>query len=162
MHLSLLASLMPSLLTAMKSTSELVHSEVCLLSALAALHRVVETLPHFISPYLEGLLTQVDFGQLEYATQGGKGISFTHSILLLLALFSLLFDRILVSQQRYFSLLTCIFFFSSIVSSASSWTNRQGFLFSRWLCFFSSIKCIASFTSDLWEWAGRVAYCSCC
>ncbi|KAL1785256.1 HEAT repeat-containing protein 1 [Sigmodon hispidus] len=54
-----LPRLMPSLLTAMKSTSELVHSEVCLLSALAALHKVVETLPHFISPYLEGLLTQV-------------------------------------------------------------------------------------------------------
>ncbi|XP_005071842.1 HEAT repeat-containing protein 1 [Mesocricetus auratus] len=54
-----LPSLMPSLLTAMKNTSELVHSEVCLLSVLAALHKVVETLPHFISPYLEGLLTQV-------------------------------------------------------------------------------------------------------
>lgn len=54
-----LPSLMPSLLAATKSTSELVHSEVCLLSALAALHKVVETLPHFISPYLEGLLTQV-------------------------------------------------------------------------------------------------------
>ncbi|XP_028625749.1 HEAT repeat-containing protein 1 [Grammomys surdaster] len=54
-----LPSLMPSLLTAMKNTSGLVHSEVCLLSALAALHKVVETLPHFISPYLEGLLTQV-------------------------------------------------------------------------------------------------------
>lgn len=54
-----LPSLMPSLLAAMKSTSELVHSEVCLLSALAALHKVVETLPHFISPYLEGLLIQV-------------------------------------------------------------------------------------------------------
>ncbi|XP_008847310.1 HEAT repeat-containing protein 1 [Nannospalax galili] len=54
-----LPSLMPSLLTAVKSTSELVHSEVCLLSTLAALHRVVETLPHFISPYLQGVLTQV-------------------------------------------------------------------------------------------------------
>ncbi|KAH0507192.1 HEAT repeat-containing protein 1 [Microtus ochrogaster] len=54
-----LPSLMPSLLAAMKSTSELVHSEVCLLRALAALHKVVETLPHFISPYLEGLLIQV-------------------------------------------------------------------------------------------------------
>lgn len=64
MHLSLFTSLMPSLLTAMKSTSGLVHSEVCLLSALAALHKVVETLPHFISPYLEGLLTQVGLGQL--------------------------------------------------------------------------------------------------
>lgn len=55
---------MPSLLTAVKSTSELVHSEVCLLSALAALHKVVETLPHFISPYLEGLVTQVGLAQL--------------------------------------------------------------------------------------------------
>lgn len=64
MHLFLLASLMPSLLAAMKSTSELVRSEVCLLSALAALHKVVETLPHFISPYLEGLLIQVGSGQL--------------------------------------------------------------------------------------------------
>lgn len=54
-----LPSLMPSLLTAVKSTSELVHSEVSLLSALAALHKVVETLPHFISPYLEGVLLQV-------------------------------------------------------------------------------------------------------
>ncbi|XP_004640899.1 HEAT repeat-containing protein 1 isoform X1 [Octodon degus] len=54
-----LPSLMPSLLTAVKSTGELVHSEVSLLSALAALHKVVETLPHFISPYLEGILFQV-------------------------------------------------------------------------------------------------------
>ncbi|KAM4828879.1 HEAT repeat-containing protein 1 [Thomomys bottae] len=54
-----LPSLMPSLLAAVKSTSQLVHSEVCLLSALAALHKVVETLPHFISPYLEGILCQV-------------------------------------------------------------------------------------------------------
>uniref|UniRef100_A0A8D2D6B0 HEAT repeat-containing protein 1 n=1 Tax=Sciurus vulgaris TaxID=55149 RepID=A0A8D2D6B0_SCIVU len=54
-----LPSLMPSLLAATRSASELVHSEVCLLSALAALHRVVETLPHFLSPYLEGVLSQV-------------------------------------------------------------------------------------------------------
>jgi U3 small nucleolar RNA-associated protein 10 len=53
---------MPSLLAAVKSTSEPVHSEVCLLSALAALHKVVETLPHFISPYLEGVLSQVSSG----------------------------------------------------------------------------------------------------
>uniref|UniRef100_A0A8C5LBN1 HEAT repeat-containing protein 1 n=2 Tax=Jaculus jaculus TaxID=51337 RepID=A0A8C5LBN1_JACJA len=50
---------MPSLLMAVKSTSELIHSEVCLLSALAALQKVVETLPHFISPYVEAVLTQV-------------------------------------------------------------------------------------------------------
>ncbi|XP_073912916.1 HEAT repeat-containing protein 1 isoform X2 [Castor canadensis] len=63
-----LPSLMPSLLAAVKSTSEPVHSEVCLLSALAALHKVVETLPHFISPYLEGVLSQVI--HLEKITSG--------------------------------------------------------------------------------------------
>ncbi|XP_004473190.2 HEAT repeat-containing protein 1 [Dasypus novemcinctus] len=54
-----LPSLMPSLLTTVKNTNELVSSEVYLLSALAALQKVVETLPHFISPYLEGILAQV-------------------------------------------------------------------------------------------------------
>ncbi|XP_036133561.1 HEAT repeat-containing protein 1 isoform X1 [Molossus molossus] len=54
-----LPSLMPSLLTTMKNTSELVSSDIYLLSALAALQKVVETLPHFISPYLEGVLSQV-------------------------------------------------------------------------------------------------------
>uniref|UniRef100_G1L2M3 HEAT repeat-containing protein 1 n=1 Tax=Ailuropoda melanoleuca TaxID=9646 RepID=G1L2M3_AILME len=54
-----LPRLMPSLLTTMKNTSELVSGEVYLLSALAALQKVVETLPHFISPYLEGVLSQV-------------------------------------------------------------------------------------------------------
>ncbi|KAK1328037.1 hypothetical protein QTO34_012459 [Cnephaeus nilssonii] len=54
-----LPSLMPSLLTTMKNTSELVSGDVYLLSALAALQKVVETLPHFLSPYLEGVLSQV-------------------------------------------------------------------------------------------------------
>ncbi|XP_019507348.1 PREDICTED: HEAT repeat-containing protein 1 [Hipposideros armiger] len=54
-----LPSLMPSLLTTMKNTGELVSGDVYLLSALAALQKVVETLPHFISPYLEGVLSQV-------------------------------------------------------------------------------------------------------
>lgn len=43
----------------MKNTSELVSGDVYLLSALAALQKVVETLPHFLSPYLEGVLSQV-------------------------------------------------------------------------------------------------------
>uniref|UniRef100_A0A8C0DRX7 HEAT repeat-containing protein 1 n=1 Tax=Balaenoptera musculus TaxID=9771 RepID=A0A8C0DRX7_BALMU len=54
-----LPSLMPPLLTAIRSTRDLVSGEVYLLSALAALQKVVETLPHFISPYLEGVLLQV-------------------------------------------------------------------------------------------------------
>ncbi|XP_024417434.2 HEAT repeat-containing protein 1 [Desmodus rotundus] len=54
-----LPSLMPSLLTTLKNTSELASGEVYLLSALAALQKVVETLPNFVSPYLEGVLSQV-------------------------------------------------------------------------------------------------------
>lgn len=49
----------------MQSTSELVCSEVCLLSALAALQKVVETLPHFISPYLKDVLSQVSHSDCE-------------------------------------------------------------------------------------------------
>ncbi|KAB1271251.1 HEAT repeat-containing protein 1 [Camelus dromedarius] len=54
-----LPSLMPSLLTAMKNACELAAGEPYLLSALAALQKVAETLPHFLSPYLEGILLQV-------------------------------------------------------------------------------------------------------
>ncbi|XP_004620418.2 HEAT repeat-containing protein 1 [Sorex araneus] len=54
-----LPRLMPSLLATMKNTSELLSGEVYLLSTLAALQKVVETLPHFISAYLEGVLFQV-------------------------------------------------------------------------------------------------------
>ncbi|XP_012586409.1 PREDICTED: HEAT repeat-containing protein 1 [Condylura cristata] len=54
-----LPSLMPALLRILRNTSELVSGEIYLLSALAALQKVVETLPHFISPYLDGVLTQV-------------------------------------------------------------------------------------------------------
>lgn len=50
---------MPSLLTTMKNASAMGSGDVYLLSAVAALQKVVETLPHFISPYLEGVLSQV-------------------------------------------------------------------------------------------------------
>lgn len=148
MHL-FLASLMPSLLAALKSTSELVHSEVCLLSALAALHKVVETLPHFISPYLEGLLIQVGFGQLRFATQGGKGNSFTLSVPLL-ALYSPPFDMtdvILVSVCW-----TCIsFFFHCPFCFIMELTGRIPFSVG-WLCFSVVQNVLLLFTSDLWEW----------
>ncbi|XP_066239766.1 HEAT repeat-containing protein 1 isoform X1 [Saccopteryx leptura] len=54
-----LPSLMPSLLTTMKNMSEPASSDIYLLSTLAALQNVVETLPHFLSPYLQGMLSQV-------------------------------------------------------------------------------------------------------
>uniref|UniRef100_A0A4X2KD30 HEAT repeat-containing protein 1 n=1 Tax=Vombatus ursinus TaxID=29139 RepID=A0A4X2KD30_VOMUR len=53
-----LPRLMPALLTTLENTNELVSGEVYLLSALAALQKVVETLPHFLSPYLHGILMQ--------------------------------------------------------------------------------------------------------
>uniref|UniRef100_A0A5F8GH43 HEAT repeat-containing protein 1 n=1 Tax=Monodelphis domestica TaxID=13616 RepID=A0A5F8GH43_MONDO len=53
-----LPRLMPALLTTLENTNELVSSEIYLLSALAALQKVVETLPHFLSPYLQGILMQ--------------------------------------------------------------------------------------------------------
>ncbi|XP_044532879.1 HEAT repeat-containing protein 1 [Gracilinanus agilis] len=53
-----LPRLMPALLATLENTNELVSSEIYLLSALAALQKVVETLPHFLSPYLQGILMQ--------------------------------------------------------------------------------------------------------
>ncbi|XP_024617225.1 HEAT repeat-containing protein 1 isoform X3 [Neophocaena asiaeorientalis asiaeorientalis] len=54
-----LPSLMPPLLTTMRRARDLASGEVYLLSALVALQKVAGTLPHFISPYLEGVLLQV-------------------------------------------------------------------------------------------------------
>lgn len=109
MCLLFLASLMPSLLTAVKSTSELVHSEVSLLSALAALHKVVETLPHFISPYLEGVLLQVSWGDpLYYTGWPGKVKDYQFSSLYQLS-------RFLKRSACYYQMCTSFF---SVVPSA--------------------------------------------
>ncbi|XP_038616880.1 HEAT repeat-containing protein 1 [Tachyglossus aculeatus] len=54
-----LPSLMPALLKTLERSKELVSSEVYLLSAVTALQKVVETLPHFLSPYLRRILFQV-------------------------------------------------------------------------------------------------------
>ncbi|XP_076844012.1 HEAT repeat-containing protein 1 [Brachyhypopomus gauderio] len=51
--------LMPALLQALKERKDLLSNEVYLLSAVTALQRTAETLPHFISPYLEGTVSQV-------------------------------------------------------------------------------------------------------
>lgn len=68
------SSLMPSLLTTMQS-NELLPGDVYLLSALAALQKVVETLPHFISPYLEGVLSQVSLRDHDMLFAGqGRGV----------------------------------------------------------------------------------------
>ncbi|NXJ78102.1 HEAT1 protein, partial [Trogon melanurus] len=54
-----LPRLMPALLKALKNKKELVSNEIYLLSAVTALLKVAETLPHFLSPYLLDCLLQV-------------------------------------------------------------------------------------------------------
>ncbi|GAA6085032.1 HEAT repeat-containing protein 1 [Tachysurus ichikawai] len=51
--------LMPAVLQALKERKDLFTTEVYLLSAITALQRTAETLPHFISPYLENTILQV-------------------------------------------------------------------------------------------------------
>ncbi|NXQ01297.1 HEAT1 protein, partial [Vidua macroura] len=54
-----LPRLMPALLKTLKSKKELVSNEMYLLSAITALLKVAETLPHFLSPYVLECLLQV-------------------------------------------------------------------------------------------------------
>ncbi|NXF05257.1 HEAT1 protein, partial [Smithornis capensis] len=54
-----LPRLMPALLKTLKTKKELVSNEIYLLSAVTALLKVAETLPHFLSPYLLDCLLQV-------------------------------------------------------------------------------------------------------
>ncbi|KAM9316162.1 HEAT repeat-containing protein 1 [Gastrophryne carolinensis] len=54
-----LPRLMPALITALRERKELLSSEIHLLSTVTALQKVVETLPHFLSPYLYDLMLQV-------------------------------------------------------------------------------------------------------
>lgn len=50
---------MPAVLHALTNRKELLINEIYLLSAVTALQRVAETLPHFISPYLHDATLQV-------------------------------------------------------------------------------------------------------
>nr|XP_014340340.1 PREDICTED: HEAT repeat-containing protein 1 [Latimeria chalumnae] len=54
-----LPRLMPAVLKILKNRQQLLSDEIYLLSAVTALQRMTETLPHFISPYLLDILTQV-------------------------------------------------------------------------------------------------------
>ncbi|XP_031696536.1 HEAT repeat-containing protein 1-like, partial [Anarrhichthys ocellatus] len=54
-----LPRLMPAVLTALTDRKELLTNEIYLLSAVTALQRVTETLPHFMSPYLQDTTSQV-------------------------------------------------------------------------------------------------------
>ncbi|XP_066521731.1 HEAT repeat-containing protein 1 [Hoplias malabaricus] len=51
--------LMPAVLQTLQERKDLLSNEIYLLSAVTALQRTTETLPHFISPYLEAILSQV-------------------------------------------------------------------------------------------------------
>ncbi|KAM6964387.1 LOW QUALITY PROTEIN: HEAT repeat-containing protein 1 [Tautogolabrus adspersus] len=54
-----LPRLMPAVLQTLTDRKELVTNEIYLLSAVTALQRITETLPHFISPYLQDTTLQV-------------------------------------------------------------------------------------------------------
>lgn len=54
-----LPSLMPGVLHTLTDRKDLRSSDIYLLSAVTALQRVIETLPHFISPYLQDVISQV-------------------------------------------------------------------------------------------------------
>uniref|UniRef100_A0A4W5MAZ5 HEAT repeat-containing protein 1 n=1 Tax=Hucho hucho TaxID=62062 RepID=A0A4W5MAZ5_9TELE len=54
-----LPRLMPAVLQTLTERKEVLSSEIYMLSAVTALQRVTETLPHFISPYLQDTLLQV-------------------------------------------------------------------------------------------------------
>ncbi|XP_037610453.1 HEAT repeat-containing protein 1 isoform X2 [Sebastes umbrosus] len=54
-----LPRLMPAVLHTLTYREELLTNEIYLLSAVTALQRVTETLPHFISPYLQDITSQV-------------------------------------------------------------------------------------------------------
>lgn len=51
--------LMPAVLQVLADRKELLTNETYLLSGVAALQRVIDTLPHFISPYLQDSTSQV-------------------------------------------------------------------------------------------------------
>lgn len=51
--------LMPAVLRTLTDRKDLLTNEIYLLSAVTALQRVTETLPHFISPYLQDTTLQV-------------------------------------------------------------------------------------------------------
>lgn len=51
--------LMPAVLHTLTDRKDLLTNELHLLSAVTALQRVTETLPHFISPYLQDTTSQV-------------------------------------------------------------------------------------------------------
>lgn len=50
---------MPAVLHVLTDRKELLTNEIYLLSTVTALQRVTETLPHFISPYLQDTTSQV-------------------------------------------------------------------------------------------------------
>uniref|UniRef100_A0A671WLT3 HEAT repeat-containing protein 1 n=1 Tax=Sparus aurata TaxID=8175 RepID=A0A671WLT3_SPAAU len=54
-----LPRLMPAVLNTLTDRKDLLTNEIYLLSAVTALQRVTETLPHFISPYLQDITLQV-------------------------------------------------------------------------------------------------------
>lgn len=50
---------MPAVLHTLTDRKDLLTNDIYVLSAVTALQRVTETLPHFISPYLQDIISEV-------------------------------------------------------------------------------------------------------
>lgn len=58
---------MPAVLHTLTDRKDLRSSDIYLLSAVTALQRVIETLPHFISPYLQDVILQASEPSVTHA-----------------------------------------------------------------------------------------------
>ncbi|XP_022087703.1 HEAT repeat-containing protein 1-like isoform X2 [Acanthaster planci] len=104
-----LPHLMPRLLEVLAIKETVVSSDFLLLSAVTAVQKVVETLPHFQSPYLVDLLFQIcrlscnaedEKSQLNLRLKAlGHNLASTVAVRVLLPVFSQVYDRLVDSHQ---------------------------------------------------------------
>lgn len=76
---------MPAVLAILKDRKDLLTNEIFLLSAVTALQHVIETLLHFISPYLRDATSQVlsVFGEVISRWPEDKCLNTTHVSMLI-------------------------------------------------------------------------------
>ncbi|XP_038070056.1 HEAT repeat-containing protein 1-like [Patiria miniata] len=104
-----LPRLMPRLLDVLASKETIVSSDFQLLSAVTAVQKVIETLPHFQSPYLVDLLLQIcrlssdsedEKSQLNLRLKAlGHNLAGTIAVRVLLPVFSQVYDRMVDTHK---------------------------------------------------------------
>lgn len=87
-----LPRLMPAVLSALSDRKDCLSSEIYLMSSVTALHHVTETLPNFISPYLQDVTAQVC--RLSRLSEISSGSSWTQLSLRLKSLRSTLASKV--------------------------------------------------------------------